>query len=425
MRHRGRLVHGLRLIALALAVLSGVMSVAGPDPARAKPATVASDARVGLHSSVTRFVLDLSDEVSFELFTLADPYRVVIDMPEIKWELPASALVLKKGPCRALRYGLYRPETSRLVIDCNDPVAVNEAFIMKPLNDRRYRLVIDLVATSRDAFLSTIRGGPIRGAARPAVASRPAAGGSLPIAFAPPPPRPKSPPAQRVIVIDPGHGGADPGAIGVSGIYEKNITLAAARDVRDELLRKGGYRVILTRDRDTFIRLRDRVNFGREKGADLFLSLHADTMPNRKVRGASVYTISETASDAEAAALAEQENKADLIAGVDLTHESSEVANILIDLAQRETMNRSAQFAAHLVNELRQETLLLRNTHRFAGFAVLKAPDVPSVLVELGFLSNRRDEKMLRSKKYRQELAAAIARGIDRYFVGVEEALRK
>lgn len=183
--------------------------------------------------------------------------------------------------------------------------------------------------------------------------------------------------------------------------------------------------MVLTRESDTFIRLRDRVAFGRRVGADLFVSLHADTMPNKRVRGASVYTLSETASDAEAAALAEQENKADLIAGVDLTHETSEVANILIDLAQRETMNRSAQFAAVVVDELQRETRLLRNTHRFAGFAVLKAPDVPSVLVELGFLSNREDEKMLRSEVYRKKLASAIARGIDSYFVRVEEALRK
>jgi N-acetylmuramoyl-L-alanine amidase len=435
MRHGGRLVRGLRLIVLALAVLGGVAAVAGPEPARARPAVVVSDARVGLHSAVTRFVLDLSEDVSFDLFTLADPYRVVIDLPEIKWELSAAALPARKGLFRGLRFGLFRPGTSRLVLDCNDPVAVNEAFIMKPLNDKGYRLVVDLVATSRNAFLSTIHG-----AKRPPVASRrtaspptasPQAARSRAVSpppsltFAPPPPRPRSSPVQRVIVIDPGHGGVDPGAIGVSGIYEKNITLAAARDLRNELLRLGGYRVILTRNRDKFIRLRDRVAFGRNADADLFVSLHADTMPNRKVRGASVYTLSETASDAEAAALAVQENKADLIAGVDLTHETSEVANILIDLAQRETMNRSARFAALLVDELRRETRLLRNTHRFAGFAVLKAPDVPSVLVELGFLSNRRDEKTLRTKAYRRKLAAAIARGIDRYLVGVEEALRK
>jgi len=420
MRHRRRLVHGLRLITLALAVVGVVASVAGPEPARAKAAAVATDARVGVHGEVTRIVVDLSDQVSFDLFTLDDPYRVVIDMPEIKWGLPATAMPSRKGVFGRLRYGLFKPGTSRLVLDCNGPVAVNEAFVMKPLDDKGYRLVVDLVATSRKPFLSSIRGFKSAPAA-----SRPVTSPSPSLTFAPPPPRPRSSPAQRVIVIDPGHGGDDPGAIGVSGIYEKNITLAAARDLKDELQRLGGYRVVLTRERDKFMRLRDRVAFGRDADADLFISIHADTMPNRQVRGASVYTLSETASDAEAAALAVQENKADLIAGVDLTHETSEVANILIDLAQRETMNRSALFAALLVDELRRETRLLRNSHRFAGFAVLKAPDVPSVLVELGFLSNGRDEKMLRSKAYRRKLAAAIARGIDRYLVGVEEAFRK
>jgi N-acetylmuramoyl-L-alanine amidase len=419
MRHRRRLVRGLRLIALALAVVGAVISVVGPGPARAKPAAVVTDARVGVHGAVTRIVVDLSDQVSFDVFTLDDPYRVVIDMPEIKWELPASALPSRKGVFGRLRHGLFKPGTSRLVLDCNGPVAVNEAFVMKPLDDKGYRLVVDLVATGYNDFLSSIRGFK-----REPAASRPTTSPSPSLTFAPPPPRPRSSPVQRVIVIDPGHGGDDPGAIGVSGTYEKNITLAAARDVRNELQRLGGYRVVLTRERDKFIRLRDRVAFGRDADADLFVSLHADTMPNRQVRGASVYTLSETASDAEAAALAVQENKADLIAGVDLTYETSEVANILIDLAQRETMNRSAQFAALLVDELRRETRLLRNTHRFAGFAVLKAPDVPSVLVELGFLSNRRDEKMLQTKAYRQKLAAAIARGIDRYLVGVEEAFR-
>jgi N-acetylmuramoyl-L-alanine amidase len=354
---------------------------------------------------------------------------VVIDLPEIKWDLPAAALPAKNGLFDRLRFGLFKPGTSRLVLDLNDPVAVNEAFIMKPLDDKGYRLVIDLVATDRTAFLATVRDGTplatVRNGTPSPQASRATDAAPSLLAFARPPPRPTTVPVQRVIVLDPGHGGSDPGAIGVSGIYEKNITLAAARDVRDELQRLGGYRVILTRERDTFIRLRDRVAFGRDAGADLFVSLHADTMPNNSVRGASVYTLSETASDAEAATLAEQENKADMIAGVDLTHETSEVANILIDLAQRETMNRSAQFAALVVDELKRETRLLRNTHRFAGFAVLKAPDVPSVLVELGFLSHRQDEKVLRSEAYRKKLATAVARGIDRYFVRVEEAQRK
>ncbi|MBO6946684.1 MAG: N-acetylmuramoyl-L-alanine amidase [Rhodospirillales bacterium] len=229
---------------------------------------------------------------------------------------------------------------------------------------------------------------------------------------------------KRVIVIDPGHGGVDPGAIGVSGIYEKHITLAAARDLKRYLEATGRFDVKLTRDRDIFIRLRGRIERAREMKADLFISLHADTIRNRGVRGLSLYTLSERASDKEAAQLAERENKADLIAGIDLTHESAEVTNILIDLAQRETMNQSAKLAALLVDELDGRVNILRNPHRFAGFAVLKAPDIPSVLIELGFLSNKEDERQLRSKSHRRKLAQSIAGAVDRYFAKIESASR-
>ncbi len=173
--------------------------------------------------------------------------------------------------------------------------------------------------------------------------------------------------------------------------------------------------MFLTRDDDRFIRLRDRVEFARRVNAELFVSIHADSVSRRHVRGASVYTLSKTASDSEAAALAEKENKADLIAGIDLSRESAEVTNILIDLAQRETMNQSAAFAGHLVRQLSAATSLLPNPHRFAGFAVLKAPDIPSVLIELGFLSNRNDERILRQSENRVQVAAAVARAIDGY----------
>jgi len=228
-----------------------------------------------------------------------------------------------------------------------------------------------------------------------------------------------------VIVIDPGHGGVDPGAIGVSGIYEKHITLALARELKTALEKSGRYRVHLTRDRDVFIRLRDRVAIARQYGADLFISLHADAVQNPSIRGLSVYTLSQNASDNEAQSLAEKENKADLIAGVDLSHETPDVAGILIDLAQRETMNRSAGFASEMVDEVGQEFDLLDNTHRFAGFAVLKAPDLPSVLIETGYLSNDYEEKQLRQPVYRARLAKAMARAIDRYFPSSQKAARR
>jgi N-acetylmuramoyl-L-alanine amidase len=244
------------------------------------------------------------------------------------------------------------------------------------------------------------------------------------LAFAPPKPRPPmagaSPAAQWVVAIDAGHGGQDPGAISLNGVYEKQITLAMARTLREQLKTLHRYKIVLTRNDDRFIRLRDRIAIARAAGADLFISLHADTVQSSTVRGLSVYTLSERASDAEAAALAERENKVDLIGGIKLAGETSEVTNILIDLIQRETMNDSVQVASMLVSELNKETLLLPRTHRFAGFAVLKAPDVPSVLIELGYLSHPADEHLLLSPEHRRKLAQGIARAIDGYFVHIE-----
>ncbi|HTH16477.1 MAG TPA: N-acetylmuramoyl-L-alanine amidase, partial [Magnetospirillum sp.] len=196
------------------------------------------------------------------------------------------------------------------------------------------------------------------------------------------------------------------------------------RELKVALEKNNRYKVFLTRDRDIFIRLRDRVAIARQYNADLFISLHADSVANPQLKGLSVYTLSQNASDAEAQALADKENKADLIAGIDLTHESADVANILIDLAQRETMNRSAGFAGGVVEEVGRENSLLENTHRFAGFAVLKAPDVPAVLIEMGYLSNDAEERNLRQPEYRTKLAKGIARAVDHFFVQGQKARR-
>ena len=247
---------------------------------------------------------------------------------------------------------------------------------------------------------------------------------AAPFGTPPRPPVARRARGKRIIVVDPGHGGPDPGTIGARGTFEKHVTLAMAKEIKHQLEQTGRYKVVLTRDRDIFLRLGDRVALAREAQADLFLSIHADSIPDGSARGPSVYTLSEKASDREAAELAEKENKADVIAGLDLSHETPEVSTILIDLAQRETMNRSAHFAAGLIGEIRKETAVLRNTHRFAGFAVLKAPDVPSVLVELGFLSNPAEEKSLASRAHRVRLAQAVARATDRFFTRVEEAKR-
>ena len=221
---------------------------------------------------------------------------------------------------------------------------------------------------------------------------------------------------QPLIYIDPGHGGADPGTIGTDGVYEKNLTLAMAKELQRQLLATGRYRVKMTRQGDQYVPLRLRFGMARRDHADMFISLHADSDPGSLSRGATVYTLSETASDAEAAALAAKENKADLIEGVDLSQQNTTVTSILIDLAQRETKNRSAGFAELLVHDMGQVTLLQRNSHRYAGFAVLKAPDIPSVLIELGYLSDAQDEALLISPLHRTKLAGAMLRAIDGYY---------
>jgi N-acetylmuramoyl-L-alanine amidase len=219
-----------------------------------------------------------------------------------------------------------------------------------------------------------------------------------------------------MIVLDPGHGGKDPGAIGAKGTMEKDVNLQMAKQLKALLEATGRYKVVLTRTDDRLLPLRQRIEVARAAKADLFISIHADHNEKTELRGASVYTLSETASDAEAAAVAARENKDGVITGVDLTTQSPMVSSILIDLAQRETKNLSARFASLLTDQLAERTVVLRDSHRFAGFVVLKALDVPSVLLELGYLSNQDDEAALRSKHHRRAVAKAIRDAIDRYF---------
>jgi N-acetylmuramoyl-L-alanine amidase len=226
-----------------------------------------------------------------------------------------------------------------------------------------------------------------------------------------PPPR-----ALPLVLLDPGHGGKDPGAIGISGTYEKHIALAAAEDLRRQLVASGRYRVELTRTRDVFVPLEDRVGIAQKHGAALFVSMHADALRDPRVSGASVYTLADTASDAQTAALAQRENAADRFGVRGLHDTPPEVARILASLVRQETRAGSAKMARDVVTELHHDTPLLTNPSRHAGFVVLKAADIPSVLVEMGFMSNRADEAALRRPDHRAHVAAAMKRAIDTYF---------
>ncbi len=431
----------VRLSVLVVLTIAVVVMAAGDAWSRAN----LFDVRVGVNNGTTRVVLELDRPVEVSVFTLVDPYRVVIDLDQVRWHPETRTLDRGSGVVQRVRYGLFKPGTSRLVLDCTGPAVVGRTTQLKGSTPDRHRLVLDLEASTPKAALSVAKNkrrakargygatpkplGPQQGTTKriddedeiARLAALQPATTSAQFRLAP---RKPPPPFRPVIVIDPGHGGADPGAISVTGQKEKQVTLRAARALRKALERRGGYRVVLTRERDIFVRLRDRVAIARAENADLFLSLHADANPVSTVRGASVYTLSERASDSEAAALAERENKVDLIVGIDLSRESREVTNILIDLAQRETMNRSASLAGLVVRSLRHQTRLLKNTHRFAGFAVLKAPDVPSILVELGQLSNRKDDALLRRGDHLNALAGAMAEAVARYFASVEVAQR-
>jgi N-acetylmuramoyl-L-alanine amidase len=366
---------------------------------------VASDARVGGDDKQTRFVMDLSKKIDVATFTLADPYRVVVDLPQVTFKLPANAGEHGRGLIKAFRYGLVMKGGSRIVIDTKGPVRVNKAFTLAAAAGQPARLVLELAATDRASYLHTI-----------AVETRADRRMATPrIALAPAPdndPRP-------LIVLDPGHGGIDSGTRSRDHKHdEKDIVLAFALKLRSDLERGGKYRVAMTRSDDTYVTLGDRVRFARAHHAALFVSIHADSVPPGEgdADGASIYTLSEKASDAEAAYLAESENKSDVIAGVDLTAEPDDVANILVDLAQRETKTFSVQFARTVIGELKLVTPLHVHPVKSAGFKVLTAPDVPSVLIELGYMSDRSDLKHLTSPVWRNRTAESLKEAIDTYF---------
>lgn len=363
-----------------------------------------TDVRVGGSDTQTRFIMDLTARIDVAAFALANPYRVVVDLPQVAFKLPEKAGEQSRGLIKAFRFGLIMQGGSRVVLDTKGPVRIDKAFVLDAEGGLPARLVIDLSATDKTSFQRAMS--LETRAPRSANVSRSEA------------PAPSSTDSRPLIVLDPGHGGIDNGAKAATGEMEKDVVLKFAQTLRGLLERSGKYRVALTRSDDTFIALSERVKFSRAQGASLFVSLHADAIPKSEgqAEGATVYTLSENASDAEAARLAEAENRADAIAGVDLTAEPDDVANILVDLAQRETKTYSAQFARNVVGELKATARLHKNPMKAAGFKVLTAPDVPSVLVELGYMSTKGDLKLLTSADWQAKTANALAQAIDTFF---------
>ncbi len=433
-----------------LAVL--LLAIPGASTSHAQSRSFAvNDIRFGSHPGKIRMVLELSEVQPFRAFVMDNPWRMAIDMPSFEWH--AANIGRPQGASiTSIRQGALQPGTSRIVIDFQHPVAISSAFILP--RDRAAnkpdRLVIDFNRTDENGFAAArnqIFGKlQVPGNANPAMAAAPTPV-NTPVTHKAEPvtvahtesvlPVPERKPAhdaplkapaagkKPVIVIDAGHGGVDPGALGANGVYEKQITLNMARTLKEELEKTGRYKVLLTRSKDAYLKLYKRVEFARANQADLFISLHADSIGKSNVRGASIYTLSEKASDEQTALLADRENRADLIAGMDLNTSDEQVATILVDLTMRDTMNQSKFFANKLVGHMEDGSIqMLDNPHRYAGFAVLKAPDIPSVLIEMGFMSNPREAEQLNKPEYRRTMARSLIKGIDGYFAKLQQMQR-
>jgi len=383
-------------------------------------------------------------------FMLQNPARVVVDVPHIQSGEGAGLSPSYDGRLiKNIRFGHHTPQVSRLVIDVAAAVGTPKVYTVAPQGEEPWQLVIDLsaggeasasvpVSKAQQAAVPVKAPTPVKTEApkeESAAAGKPAKPLGKPTKLVAKPAeevpqgeefskaakaKPKTgglqEPKLPTIVIDAGHGGKDTGAIGRSGVMEKDVTLQYARALRTALLNSGRYRVALTRDDDRFLFLKERVAIARSYNADVFISIHADSNPNPIAEGLSVYTVSEQASDEESAALAAQENGSDVIGGVELSREDKVVADILLDLAQRETKTKSAKLADHIIVSMDPKIPILVNPHRFAGFRVLKSPDVPSVLMEIGFLTNGRDEQRILSREYRDKIARSVVTGLDAHF---------
>jgi N-acetylmuramoyl-L-alanine amidase len=345
---------------------------------------------------------------------MADPYRLVIDIPQVNFRLPPGTGAAGRGLVKAFRYGLVMPGGSRIVFDLTGPVKINSSTMLEAANDQPPRLVLELEETDLATFRQVLATETPQ--LKPAITDQTASTSPPQVASVqttkPAPPADSRP----VVVIDPGHGGIDNGTRSGEEM-EKNLVLAFGLALRDRLEKNGKYRVVMTRTDDTFVPLDDRVKIGRTERAALFVSIHADYLPHGEgdAEGATIYTVSDKATDAEAARLAESENRADAIGGVNLTQEPTDVADILIDLAQRETRTFSNRFAHLLMGEMKGSTRMHKHPLKSAGFRVLKAPDVPSVLVELGYVSNKGDLEHLVSDNWRTKAVGSMAQAIDTF----------
>jgi N-acetylmuramoyl-L-alanine amidase len=392
------------ICALLLGVL-GANAAPAPETRVSGDVPVASEVRLAGDETKTRLIVDLDRKIEVRAFALANPYRVIVDMPQVTFALPDKTGDKGRGLIKAFRYGLVMQGGSRIVIDLVKPARIERAHVLDAANTQPARLVLDLAATDRDTFMRTMALNNRLTDRAPRLRD--------------PESEAKGPDPRPLVVLDPGHGGPDHGTrMAPTESPEKTIVLEFCQLLKEKLENTGKYRVAMTRTDDTFVALAERVSFARDRKAALFISIHADALERADgdAQGATIYTLSETASDATAASVAEVENRADVIAGLDIAPEATDVADILIDLAKRETKTFSLQFARTLVGEMKNATRLHKEPMRSASFVVLKAPDIPSVLVELGYVTNKQDLKSMTSDSWRGKVSDAVMQAVGTFF---------
>ena len=369
-----------RLALLMAAVLIPAGQVAYAADGGKTP--IAFAARIIGDENRGRLLIDFDRAVDYDVYLVGEPNRIVMDLSETVFSLDGEVSDLPRSLIKAFRYGAVGEGKSRVVLELLNPAVIDSHRIKEIASENRHRLFIDFKRTTANKFAALTTDESEVEKPQAIISKR------------------AKPREQFNIVLDPGHGGIDGGATGEMKTIEKNVTLAFALQLRELLSKTDSFNVTMTRDSDTFVGLTKRLKIARESQADLFLSIHADSLAQKSIRGATVYTLSEKGSDRISRMLARRQNRTDLIAGLKLPEVKPQVSDIFIDMTRRETEVFSNQFAGLLVARMEDGIKLIRNPHRAADFFVLKAPEVPSVLLELGYLSNPEDEALMGSKEW-------------------------
>ncbi len=392
------------LVLLVLTALAGLGTGTAQAQQNGLPSVV--DIRVSTTDQRARLVLDLTGRTEFAIVSATEPNRIAVDVRALSLQFTEAPPVYGSGIVDNYTVEIAEEGRARAILTLAQPALVQQAYVLDELGDQPARLVVDFVLATAESF------------AAQAAADRAAAVAANPsIPLEGPAPQGGSRP---LVVIDPGHGGIDNGASAPNGVHEKDIVLAYALDLQEALVASGRFDVALTRESDVFLRLEERVALARANKADLFISIHADAFQQPEVNGASIYTRDERATDVLDKVLADSENKVDIIAGFAMPELAPSVVDILVDLMRRQMRRQSFQAANAIVHHLEPSVALRRFPVRQADFFVLQAPDVPSVLLELGFLSNATDIANLQRSDWRERVVDALARGIASYFDDLE-----